>query len=111
MTTKWVTGPKLLYCTLDICSSPNCSTNWGILIPSEVVLKELYQKYFFKQMREMFAPWHVLQAIDLSSVGGLNYNCIETLLQMECVEKYQRGVLPSRTSVQKAAYELHYSFF
>ena len=78
---------------------------------TQVVLKELYQKYFFKQMREMFAPWCVLRAIDLSSLGGLNYNCIETLLQMECVEKYQRGVLPSRTSVQKAAYELHYSFF
>jgi hypothetical protein len=78
---------------------------------TQVVLKELYQKYFFKQMREMFAPWCVLRAIDSSYLGVLNYNCIETLLQMECVEKYQRGVLPSRTSVQKAAYELHYSFF
>jgi len=46
---------------------------------TQVVLKELYQKYFFKQMREMFAPWCVLRAIDLSSVGGLNYNGIETL--------------------------------
>jgi hypothetical protein len=55
----------------------------------------------------MFAPWKVLRAIDLSAVGGLNYNGIETLRKIQCVEKYQRGVLPSRTSVQKAPYELH----
>ncbi len=56
---------------------------------------------FFKQNCEMFAPWKVLRAIDLSAVGGLNYNGNETLQRIECVEKYQRGVLPSRTSVQK----------
>jgi hypothetical protein len=74
---------------------------------TQVVLNEIYQKYFFKQNREMFAPWKVLRAIDLSAVGGLNYNGIETLRKIECVEKYQRVVLPSRTSVQKATYELH----
>jgi hypothetical protein len=46
---------------------------------TQVVLKKLYQNYFFKQMHEMFALWRVLRAIDLSSVGGLNYNGIETL--------------------------------
>jgi hypothetical protein len=49
----------------------------------------------------MFAPWKVLRVIDLSAGGGLNYNGIETLRRIECVEKYQRGVLPSRTSVKK----------
>jgi hypothetical protein len=45
--------------------------------------------------------------MDLSAVGGLNYNGIETLLKVECTEKYQRGILPARSSVQKTAYELH----
>jgi hypothetical protein len=49
----------------------------------------------------------VLDAIDLSSVGGLNYNGIETLLQVENLNRNERGVLPSRSSVQKVAYELH----
>jgi hypothetical protein len=49
----------------------------------------------------------VLRAIDLSSVGGLNYDGLETLQGVEELEKYERGVLPSRSSVQRAAYELH----
>ncbi len=46
---------------------------------TELVLNELYQKYFFKQNREIFSPWKVLKAMGLSAVGGLNYNGIETL--------------------------------
>jgi hypothetical protein len=70
-------------------------------------LQETYDNYFFKDMRNKFAPWKVLKAIDLSSVGGLNYNGIETLRQVEELTKYERGVLPSRSSVQRIAYELH----
>lgn len=59
------------------------------------VLEELYQKYFFKENRELFAPWKGLRAIDTSSVGGLNYNGLETLRTCEALARYQRGILPS----------------
>jgi len=71
------------------------------------MLSELYKQFYYKEQRNVFAPWKVLRAIDLSSVGGLNYNGLETLRNVEVLERYQRGVLPSRSSVQKASYELH----
>ena len=71
------------------------------------VLEEMYQKYFFKEHREIFAPWKVLRAIDVSAVGGLNYSGLETLRSCEGLGKYQRGILPSRSSVQRASYDLH----
>jgi hypothetical protein len=40
-------------------------------------------KIFFKRNCEMFAPWKVLRAIDLSSVGELNDNGTETLQRIE----------------------------
>jgi hypothetical protein len=64
-------------------------------------------KKSFKRNDEIFAPWKVLKAMVLSAVGGLNYNGIETLQKIECSEKYQRGMLPARSYVQKTAYELH----
>ncbi len=75
--------------------------------PTNSVLHEMYQKYFFQKNRAVFAPWKVLKAMDLSAVSGFNYNGVETLRKVECTEKYQRGILPARSSVQKAAYELH----
>ncbi len=74
---------------------------------TKAALSEMYKKHFFKEQRSLFAAWRVLRAIDLSAVGGLNYNRLETLRGVEDLEKYQRGVLPSRSSVQRAAYELH----
>ena len=41
------------------------------------------------------------------AVGGLNYNGLETLQSCEDLDRYQRGILPLRSSVQKASYELH----
>ncbi len=74
---------------------------------TKVALSELYKKYFFVEQRERFAPWKVLKAIDLSAVGGLNYNGIEALRTVEGLELYERGVLPSRSQIQRASYELH----
>jgi len=59
------------------------------------VLDELYDKYLFRKQRDLFAPWKILRAIDTSSVGGLNYNGLETLRSCEQLGKYERGVLPS----------------
>jgi len=68
---------------------------FGVL-ETTTVLQEMYKAYFFKEQRAVFAPWRVLRAMDLSSVGGLNYNGLKTLRQVEELEKYERGVLPSR---------------
>jgi hypothetical protein len=74
---------------------------------TKTVLAEVYKKYIFEDHRSSFAPWRVLKVIDLSPVGGLNYNGIEMLRKVEELELYQRGILPSRSSIQKASYELH----
>jgi len=70
------------------------------------VMAEMYKRHYFKEQRGLFAPWKVLRAIDQSAVGGLNYNGIETLRSVEGLEKYERGVLPSRLVVQRASYDL-----
>jgi hypothetical protein len=74
---------------------------------TSTMMAELYHKYFLPEQRSVFAPWKVLRAIDLSSVGGLNYNGVETLHSVEGLGKYQRGSLPSRSQIQRASYELH----
>jgi hypothetical protein len=48
----------------------------------------------------------VLRVIDLSSVGGLNFNGIETLQMVEELEPYQWGILPSQSNIQKSSHEL-----
>jgi hypothetical protein len=40
-------------------------------------------------------------------VGSFNYNGVETLHGVEELACYQRGILPSRLQIQRAAYELH----
>jgi hypothetical protein len=47
------------------------------------VLQELFKKCIYKEQRLLFAPWKLLRAIDISAVGGLNYNGIETLRSVE----------------------------
>jgi hypothetical protein len=74
---------------------------------TKAMLSDLYKKFYFQEQRNVFAPWKVLRAIDLSSVGGLNYNGLETLRNVEELERYQCGILPSRSTVQKVLYELH----
>ncbi len=49
----------------------------------------------------------MLKAIDLSPAGGLNYNGVGALRKVEDLEKYQRGILPSRSSIHKCFYELY----
>jgi hypothetical protein len=64
-------------------------------------------KDILKGHQQVFAPFKVLSAIDTSYVGGITYNGLETLNGCEELDRYQRGLLPSRSLVQKAAYELH----
>jgi hypothetical protein len=55
---------------------------------------------------QSFTPWRGLRALDLSSVGTLNFNGIETLQMMEELEPYQWSILPSQSNIQKASHEL-----
>jgi hypothetical protein len=64
-------------------------------------LRELYKEYIYEEQKFLFAPWKLLRAIDMSAVGGLNYNDIETLRSCEELNPYNRGLLPSQSQIQK----------
>jgi hypothetical protein len=49
---------------------------------------------------KVFSPWKVLCAIDLSIGGCLNYSGVDALRSVEGIGRYQRGILPSRSSIQ-----------
>jgi hypothetical protein len=68
------------------------------------VLKDISKKY---ARTHVFLPWRVLRSIDLTINGGINLTGLESLQKVEDLEDYQRGFLPSRTSVQNCAAELH----
>jgi hypothetical protein len=55
----------------------------------------------------IFLPWKVLQCLDTSINGGINYNGLEILWSVEQLQHYERSCLPSRSSVQHCADELH----
>ena len=74
---------------------------------TKVVLAEVYKKHIFSDHQSLLAVWKLLRAIDTSAVGGLNYNGIETLQSVEGLMKYQHGVLPLWSSVQRCAYKLN----
>jgi hypothetical protein len=70
----------------------------------ERVLREETRKYCRKML---FLPWKVLQSLDLAINGGINYNGLESLRQLESLRDYEQGCLPSRSSVQHCAALLH----
>jgi hypothetical protein len=68
------------------------------------VKREQVRKYC---RNTIFLPWKVLQGLDTSINGGINYNGLEILRSVEQLQHYERGCLPSRSSVQRCADELH----
>jgi len=88
-----------------------CDAIFGLAIfgasVTKTVLGEVYKKYIFEDHRSMFAPWRVIRAIDLSSIGRLNFNGIETHQMVEELQPYKPGILSSWSNIQKASYELH----
>jgi hypothetical protein len=52
--------------------------NFGVE-STTTMLREMYKKIYFKEQCSVFTPWKVFRAIDLSSVGGMTYNGLETL--------------------------------
>jgi hypothetical protein len=77
------------------------------VVATKIVLDEIYKKHVAVRHRNIFSPWKILRAIDLSIGGCLNYNGVEVLRSVEGLERYERGILPSRSSIQRCAYELH----
>jgi hypothetical protein len=72
-----------------------------------LMLQELSRKKIFDVHKKKFLPWKVLRAIDLSIGGCLNYSGVDALRSVEGLERYERGILPSRSSIQRAAYALN----
>jgi len=72
-----------------------------------LMLQELSRKKIFDVHKKKFLPWKVLRAIDLSIGGCLNYSGVDALRSVEGLERYERGILPSRSSIQRAAFKLH----
>jgi flagellar biosynthesis regulator FlbT len=73
-------------------------------VATEAVVREMSKSYARKHI---FVPWKVLQSIDMAINGGINFTGIESLRKVENLDSYERGFLPSRSSVQRCAAELH----
>ena len=71
---------------------------------TQKVLKEMSTKY---ARRHVFLPWKLLRSVDLAINGGINFTGVEALRKAEDLGEYQRGFLPSRTSLQGCAAKLH----
>lgn len=57
------------------------------------VLQEM-SNFFFKEQHPVFASWKVLRTIDLSYVGGLNYDTLETLWNVEKLNRLSKRSTP-----------------
>lgn len=67
----------------------------------------LVDGYVHLHGHRVYAPWKILKAMDLSSIGGLNYTGIETLHGVEGLAPYEHGMIISRATVQRCSYALH----
>ena len=56
---------------------------------------------------EVFLAAKILKAMDTAPKGSLNYRGLEVLRQVEGLSPWEQGLLPSRTSVQNRAREMH----
>lgn len=52
-------------------------------------------------------PWKILKVMDLAPKGSLNYCGIKMLWQVESLDKYQQGLLPSTSSVKVPAENMY----
>jgi hypothetical protein len=54
-----------------------------------------------------FVPWKIHKAMDLAPKGSLNYHGIGTMKQVEVLDKYQQGLLPSSSCVKDQAKKMY----
>jgi hypothetical protein len=76
---------------------------FGSMATNEVV-KDISKSYAQKYI---FLPWKILRALDLSINGGINYNGVKALRTIEGLQPYERGIIPSRATIQKCSAQLH----
>jgi len=69
-----------------------------------IVLRGLARTY---ARTEVYVPWKILKAMDLAPKRCLNYHGIEVLREVEGLDRYEQGMLPSRLSVQKVARKMY----
>jgi hypothetical protein len=93
-------------CLLAVCDAVFGLAIFGVTI-TKTVLAEVHKKYIYDEYKDKFAAWRLLRAIDLSPVGGLNFNGIEILRSVEELGSYKRGLLPSRSTIQRASQEMY----
>jgi len=75
--------------------------------PHKYKLHKVHKKYIYDEYKDKYSAWRLLRAIDLSPVGGLNFNGIEALHSMEKFGSYERGLLPSHSTIQRASQEMY----
>ena len=68
--------------------------------------KQAGQKFVRKQCRKTYTAWGLCKAKDTCHQGCLNLQGIEAVRQVEDLEKYERGMLPSKSSVWREGDEL-----
>jgi len=100
----WRTHPITRLCAVCEVTFDRCVFGAAA---TKTVLDELYKTHITKMHWKTFSAWKILEAIDLSIGGCLNYNGVEVLRSVEGLARYERGILPSRATIQQCAYELH----
>ncbi len=64
----------------------------------------VFHQMVWKYVREEVSkPWKILKAMDMAPKGSLNYRGLETLRQVESLQKWERGFLPGSISIQDKA--------
>ena len=68
--------------------------------------KEARKKFVKKQVQKTFSAWDLCKAKDTCHQGCLNLQGIEAVRNVENLEKYKRGLIPSKSTVWRKGNEL-----
>ena len=78
-----------------------------VALTAEEVSENTLEKFFTRLIREKnFSVKSISQCQDASMRSQLSGGSLETLRSMEDTAKYERGLLPSRSTIQKFNYEV-----
>jgi hypothetical protein len=66
--------------------------------------KTVVEQFVTNSARAIFKAWKMQKAIDTGPAGGLNYGAVESIRKIvEELGRYERGILPSSSVIQKEA--------
>jgi hypothetical protein len=78
-----------------------------VALTAEQVSENALEKFFTRLIREKkFSVQNISKCQDASMRSQLSGGSLETMRSMEDLDKYQRGLIPSRSAVQKFNYEV-----